>query len=47
MGGLLEGVQAYIAQIRGELRQAMVLTGCATVAAVDHAILFEKQEPLP
>ncbi|MGD8540883.1 MAG: alpha-hydroxy-acid oxidizing protein [Desulfobacteraceae bacterium] len=47
MGGLLEGVQAYIAQIRGELRQAMVLTGCATVAAVDRAILFEKQEPLP
>jgi NAD(P)H-dependent flavin oxidoreductase YrpB (nitropropane dioxygenase family) len=47
MGGLQEGVQAYIAQIRGELRQAMVLTGCATVAAVDRAILFEKQEPLP
>ncbi|MCG6905654.1 MAG: alpha-hydroxy-acid oxidizing protein [Desulfobacteraceae bacterium] len=47
MGGLQEGVQAYIAQIRGELRQAMVLTGCATLAAVDRSILFEKQEPRP
>jgi isopentenyl diphosphate isomerase/L-lactate dehydrogenase-like FMN-dependent dehydrogenase len=47
MGGLQEGVQAYIAQTRGELRQAMVLTGCATLAAVDRSILFEKQEPRP
>jgi NAD(P)H-dependent flavin oxidoreductase YrpB (nitropropane dioxygenase family) len=47
MGGLQEGVQAYIAKIRGELRQAMVLTGCATLAAVERSILFEKQEPRP
>jgi isopentenyl diphosphate isomerase/L-lactate dehydrogenase-like FMN-dependent dehydrogenase len=45
MGGLQEGVQAYIAKIRSELCQAMVLTGCATLAAVDRSILFEKQEP--
>lgn len=43
VGGLQEGVQTYINQIRSELRQAMVLTGCAAVTAVDRSILYEKE----
>jgi 4-hydroxymandelate oxidase len=40
MGGLQEGVEAYIEMITGDLKQAMVLTGTASVSAVDHNILF-------
>ncbi len=40
LGGLREGVGKYLDQVRGELTQAMILTGCASVADVDRNILF-------
>ena len=39
VGGLTEGVAKYIDQIKGELVQAMVLTGCKTVADANSSIL--------
>lgn len=41
MGGLREGVGKYLDQLRGELVQAMILTGCACVADVDGRVLFQ------
>lgn len=41
MGGLREGVGKYLDQVRGELVQAMILTGCANVADVDGRVLFK------
>lgn len=41
MGGLREGVGKYLEQVRGELVQAMILTGCANVADVDGRVLFQ------
>ncbi|HMM39876.1 MAG TPA: alpha-hydroxy-acid oxidizing protein [Desulfovibrio sp.] len=40
VGGLKDGVTAYLEQLRGELIRSMVLTGCADLAAVDGRILF-------
>ncbi len=40
VGGLQEGVEAYIDQISSELKQAMVLTGTGSVTSVDPHILF-------
>ncbi|MBU1041499.1 MAG: alpha-hydroxy-acid oxidizing protein [Proteobacteria bacterium] len=40
LGGLREGVGKYLDQVRGELAQAMILTGCASVADADRNILF-------
>ncbi len=40
VGGLTEGVETYIDTIRGELAQAMVLTGTASAASVSRSILF-------
>jgi len=40
LGGGREGVGKYLDQVRGELTQAMILTGCQTVADVSEAILF-------
>ncbi len=40
VGGLKEGVIKYIDQLKSELQQAMVLTGCKDVASVDRSILF-------
>ncbi|WP_449242631.1 alpha-hydroxy-acid oxidizing protein [Desulfovibrio sp.] len=40
VGGLKDGVAAYVEQLRGELVRSMVLTGCADLAAVDGRILF-------
>jgi 4-hydroxymandelate oxidase len=39
MGGLAEGVAAYIDQLKSELQSAMVLTGCPDTAAVRPDIL--------
>ena len=39
MGGLVEGVTAYIDQLKSELLSAMVLTGCPDAAAVRPDIL--------
>jgi isopentenyl diphosphate isomerase/L-lactate dehydrogenase-like FMN-dependent dehydrogenase len=40
LGGLRDGVAKYLDQVRGELVQAMILTGCATVADAGRDILF-------
>jgi isopentenyl diphosphate isomerase/L-lactate dehydrogenase-like FMN-dependent dehydrogenase len=40
VGGLKEGVIAYLDQVRAELTQAMVLTGTARASSVDKGILF-------
>jgi len=39
VGGLQEGVEKYLAKIKGELIQAMVLTGTASVSMVNRNIL--------
>ncbi len=39
MGGLKEGAEKYIQQLKGELVSAMVLTGCATVADAGSQII--------
>jgi len=41
VGGLQEGVRKYIDQIRSELIQAMILTGCKDIASVDRSIIFD------
>lgn len=40
VGGLQEGVEAYIDTLRAELQQTMVLTGTASAASVEKKILF-------
>ncbi len=42
VGGLKDGVVAYLDQVKEELTQAMVLTGTARAGAVDKGILFRK-----
>ncbi|MBU1003512.1 MAG: alpha-hydroxy-acid oxidizing protein [Proteobacteria bacterium] len=39
LGGLTEGVCKYLDQLRGELEQAMVLTGCKTVVDINERVL--------
>jgi len=41
VGGLKEGVMAYLDQIRSELTAAMVLTGTKTVRQVDRSVLHD------
>jgi isopentenyl diphosphate isomerase/L-lactate dehydrogenase-like FMN-dependent dehydrogenase len=41
LGGLQEGVEKYLDQIRSELTSAMVLTGTKNVRKVDRAILHD------
>lgn len=43
MGGLKDGVMAYIDKIAGELAQAMVLTGTARADQVEGSILFRNR----
>ncbi len=40
VGGLQEGVEKYIDQLTGELKQAMVLTGTQSVTAVSKSIIY-------
>ncbi len=40
VGGGKEGVLAYLAQLQGELKQAMVMTGTAKASKVDASILY-------
>ncbi|PIE63819.1 MAG: alpha-hydroxy-acid oxidizing enzyme [Desulfobacterales bacterium] len=40
VGGLQEGVEKYIDQLTGELKQAMVLTGTQSAAAVSSSIIY-------
>jgi len=42
VGGLQEGVEKYFATIKGQLLQAMVLTGSATIEDVSSSALFDK-----
>ena len=39
VGGLKQGVTQYLEQLRSELIQAMILTGCPDVSKVDREIL--------
>ncbi|WP_243545486.1 alpha-hydroxy-acid oxidizing protein [Pseudodesulfovibrio tunisiensis] len=41
LGGLREGVGAYIDTLKAQLVQAMVLTGCNDIASIDKRILHE------
>lgn len=41
-GGQKEGVKAYIEDLKGELKSAMVLTGCKDVKSIDKRIIFNK-----
>ena len=40
IGGGLEGVKAYFDGIKGQLTQAMLLTGCASLADINESILY-------
>lgn len=40
IGGGTSGVSKYIAQVKGELVQTMVLTGCKNIAAINEDVLF-------
>ena len=40
VGGLRKGVAEYLETVKGQLKSAMVLTGCPTVGDVDGRILF-------
>jgi 4-hydroxymandelate oxidase len=39
-GGKAEGVKSYIDFLKGELKSAMVLTGCNDIKSVNHRILY-------
>ncbi|MBW2590751.1 MAG: alpha-hydroxy-acid oxidizing protein, partial [Deltaproteobacteria bacterium] len=41
IGGLQEGVEKYIDEIKSELIQSMILTGCNDIISVDKDILFD------
>ncbi len=41
VGGLQEGVEAYIDTLKGQLAQAMVLTGCRDMASVNSGIIYK------
>jgi len=41
VGGLQQGVEKYIENLQGELKQAMVLTGTHRTTAVDPRILYK------
>ena len=41
IGGLQEGVEKYIDEIKSELIQSMILTGCNDISSIDKAILFD------
>lgn len=40
VGGLQEGVETYLDTITGQLKQAMVLTGCQTIKDINEKVLF-------
>ena len=40
IGGGLEGVKAYFEGIKGQLTQAMLLTGCASLGDINESILY-------
>lgn len=41
-GGQIEGVKTYVEELKGELKSAMVLTGCKDVKNIDGRVLFRK-----
>lgn len=41
-GGGEEGVRLYTGKIRGELRDAMVMTGCSTLSDIDEKVIYKK-----
>ncbi len=41
-GGQSEGVQTYVEELKGELKSAMVLTGCKDIKSIDSRIIYNK-----
>ncbi|GAA0114533.1 alpha-hydroxy-acid oxidizing protein [Clostridium senegalense] len=41
-GGGNEGVTCYVNQLKGELKSAMVLTGCKNIESINESIIYEK-----
>ncbi|OFI05775.1 L-lactate dehydrogenase [Clostridium acetireducens DSM 10703] len=39
-GGQTEGVKTYIEKVKGELKSAMILTGCKSIEDIDERILY-------
>lgn len=42
-GGKREGVKTYVDGLKGELKSAMVLTGCKDVRSIDKRIIFQRK----
>jgi 4-hydroxymandelate oxidase len=42
IGGLQEGVETYVDEIKTELIQSMILTECNDITSVDKTILFDE-----
>lgn len=42
-GGGLEGVKAYLDKIKGELKSAMILTGCKSISDIDERIIYKSK----
>jgi isopentenyl diphosphate isomerase/L-lactate dehydrogenase-like FMN-dependent dehydrogenase len=40
VGGYAEGVQLTIDKLTAELKQAMILTGCADLASINETVIF-------
>ena len=40
-GGKREGVKTYVDGLKGELKSAMVLTGCKNVSSISKRIIFD------
>ncbi|NEU03941.1 alpha-hydroxy-acid oxidizing protein [Clostridium senegalense] len=41
-GGRNEGVTCYVNQLKGELKSAMVLTGCKDIESINESIIYQK-----
>ncbi|SHJ61801.1 FMN-dependent dehydrogenase, includes L-lactate dehydrogenase and type II isopentenyl diphosphate isomerase [Clostridium cavendishii DSM 21758] len=41
-GGQSEGIEEYLKNIKGELKSAMVLTGCNSIKEIDSKVIFKK-----
>ncbi len=42
-GGKRDGVKTYVDGLKGELKSAMVLTGCKDVDSIDKRIIFQRK----
>ncbi|CAM2778204.1 alpha-hydroxy-acid oxidizing protein [Hathewaya histolytica] len=42
-GGGIEGVKSYLDKIKGELKSAMILTGCKSISDIDDSIIYKSK----